>query len=193
MATTTQDAHAPDAHAAHTEVPHGAEHGGFPPFKPDSFGSQLLWLAIAFGLLWAFMAKIGAPRVASILDQRRGRIEGDLSAAQRLKDQAAAAEQAYEKALGDARRSATKLAEETRQALNAEFTTKKEAEEAKLAVHLAEAEKRIAALRDKAMAEVGTIAVDCAEAIVARLTGGPTREEIGSAVTQSLKQVGSVQ
>lgn len=190
MATTTQETHAPAA--AHTEVPHDAGHGAFPPFKPDSFGSQLLWLAIAFGLLWAFMAKIGAPRISSILDERRGRIDHDLTAAERLKEEAGAAEKAYEKALSDARLSAAKLADETRQALAAEFASKKEAEEAKLAQHIASAERQIAELREKALSEVGAIATDCAETIVAKLMGAPTRDEIGRAVAEAISPKGAV-
>lgn len=177
--------------AAHTQVPHDAGHGSFPPFKPESFGSQLLWLAIAFGLLWLFMAKVGAPRVGSILSERRGRIAGDLSEAERFRNEASAAEKAYEKALAEARRSASKLADEARQAMAAEFASKKDAEEAKLAKHLAAAEKRIAEVRDKALGEVGAIATDCAEAIVAKLTGAPTRDEIGAAVAGAMNQPGT--
>lgn len=190
MATpTTQGATAPVARqpVAQTQVPHDdGHHAAFPPFKPDSFGSQLLWLAITFGLLWAFMAKVGAPRVASILAMRRDQIEGDLSEAQRFKDQAANAEAAYDKALGDAKRGAAKLADETRTSLAAEFATKKEAEEKRLGEQLMLAEKRIGEVRDKALGEVDSIATDCAETIIARLTGAPTREDIGTAVKDVL-------
>ena len=186
---TAQTTHAapPPAQATHAEVGHEPGHGAFPPFKPDSFGSQLLWLAMAFGLLWMFMAKVGAPRIGGILANRRERIEGDLNAAQGLRDQASVAEAAYDKALSDARRGANKLAEETRQSLAAEFASKKDVEEQRLAQHLAVAEKRIGDVRDKALAEVGGIATDCAEAMIARLTGAPTREDIGTAVTDVMK------
>ena len=45
------DAEAPDAPETHSEV--GVEHdagGSFPPFDSSTFPSQLLWLAITFGL-----------------------------------------------------------------------------------------------------------------------------------------------
>ena len=162
-----------------------------PRLTPDSFGSQLLWLAIAFGLLWLFMARVGAPRVGAILAERRGRIEGDLKEAERFRNEATAAEQTYDKALADARRSAAKLADEARQTMAADFARKKEAEEAKLAQHLVAAEQRIAAVRDKALGEVGAIATDCAEAIVAKLTGAPTRDEIGQAVAGAMHLPGT--
>lgn len=188
MATTPTTPHQP---AAHAEVPHDAGgHGSFPPFASESFGSQLLWLALAFGLLWLFMSKVGAPQVGGILAERRGRIAGDLDEAARLKGEAEAAEQAYEKALGDARRSAAKLADEARQSLAAEFASKKDAEEARLSQHLVAAEKRIEDVRGRALGEVGAIATDCAEAIVAKLTGAPTRDEIGTAVREVMAAEG---
>ena len=58
---------------AGTEVsgaPHGEHHDvGFPPFNSATFGSQLLWLAITFGLLYVMMSKLIVPRVASIFWQ----------------------------------------------------------------------------------------------------------------------------
>ena len=70
------------------QIPPG-EHGkGFPPFAPEHFASQLLWLVLIFGLLYWLMARVGLPRVGSILEARRQRIEGDVAEANRLKDDA---------------------------------------------------------------------------------------------------------
>src|SRR5262245_30255406 len=101
-----------------TEAP--ARHGGFPPFEKETFASQLVWLAVCFVLLYLLMAKVALPRVGSIIDARRNRIEGDLGEANRLKVSADEAMAAYEKSLAEARNRAQALAAETRDRLNAE-------------------------------------------------------------------------
>src|SRR5437763_16775065 len=65
-------------------IPAG-EHGSkFPPFDAQTFASQLFWLALIFIALYLLMSRVALPRVGSILEQRRGRIEGDLAEVQRL-------------------------------------------------------------------------------------------------------------
>ena len=63
-------------HAAGTEVPHEGGHGeaGFPPFDPSTFPSQILWLAITFGLFYLFLKKVIMPRLGGILEVRENRI-----------------------------------------------------------------------------------------------------------------------
>ena len=90
-------------HTTGTEHPAQGAHGGFPPFQSQTFASQLVWLAIAFVLLYVLMAKLALPRVGSIIESRQKRIEGDLADASRLKGESDAAVAAYEKALADAR------------------------------------------------------------------------------------------
>src|SRR5215471_15960760 len=66
------------------EVP-ASEHGsGFPPFNAHTFASQLLWLALIFLALYLLMSRIALPRIGSILEARRQRIQDDLAEAQRF-------------------------------------------------------------------------------------------------------------
>src|SRR5438477_13060171 len=91
-------------------VPPSERGGGFPPFQSETFASQLLWLAITFIALYLLMSRVALPRIGTILDKRKGRIDGDLAEAARLKDQSDAAIAAYEKSLADARSRAQTLA-----------------------------------------------------------------------------------
>ena len=152
----------------HTEVPGKKD---FPPFQRDTFASQLVWLALCFIVLYVLVARIGLPRVASIIEERRGRVSGDLAEAGRLKDEAGEAVAAYDKALADARSRAQAVASETRDRLNADADKRRKVLEGELNTKLAAAEQQIAATQTAAMANVRGIAIDTAGAIVNKLVG----------------------
>src|SRR5471030_1382855 len=154
----------------HTEHPGGGK-PQFPPFNKETFASQLVWFAIFFVALYVLIGRFAIPRIGGITEARRGRVEGDLAEANRLKEQSDAALKAYEKSLADARGRAQALANETREKLNAEAEVRRKALESQLNARLAEAEKTIAATKTAAMSNVRGIAVDTAAAIVERLIG----------------------
>ena len=167
-------------------TPPGAK-PAFPPFQTETFASQLLWFALAFGLLYWLMSKMALPRIAEILENRTNRIAADLDDAQRLKDDSDAAAAAYEKSLGDARAKAKAIAQETRDALLAESEAKRKVLEAQLAEKIAASEAAISARTAEAMASVRGIAADAATAIVERLTGkAPERATVEAALNRAV-------
>jgi F-type H+-transporting ATPase subunit b len=177
-----------ETHNAHTEVP-GGGHSAFPPFNSQNFASQVFWLAVTFIALYLLMARVGLPRVGSIIGARRARIDSDLAAAAKLKSDAEAAMEAYQKALAEARVRAQTIAGETRARLNAEAEESRKALEATLNGKLSEAERTIAETKNRAMGNVKSIASEAAAAIVAKLTGiAPAERAVADAVDAVLKR-----
>jgi F-type H+-transporting ATPase subunit b len=172
---------------AHTEAD-GGHKAPFPPFEKSTFASQLVSLLIAFVALYLIVSRIALPRVGSLLDERQNAIDGDLAAAQKLKDESDAALKAYESELAAARSRAQAISAETREKLNAASEAERKTLEERLSLKLAEAEKTIASTRESAMSNVRGIAADAAGAIVQRLTGAlPDGALLDSAVDASLK------
>ena len=170
-------------------VPAGEHGGGFPPFQKDTFASQLLWFTLVFVTLYLLMSRFALPRIGSILEHRRQRIEGDLAEAQRLKDESDAAIAAYQQALADARSRAQALANETRQRAAAEAEKSRKALDATLNTRIADAEKIIADKRAAAMLNVQDIATEAAVAIIERLIGvAPADQQVAQAVADTLKR-----
>jgi F-type H+-transporting ATPase subunit b len=160
--------------AATTEAPH---QGGFPPFDTTTFPSQLFWLAVTFAFLFTVLWKVAGPRINSAITGRRRAINGAIAGANAARGEAEAAEAAYRTALAGARARASALAEENRQAMNAEIAKAKAEADASAAAAMAEADARIAATRDAAKANVSIAARDTAIAIVAHLTGDQVSPE----------------
>src|SRR3954454_3341796 len=172
---------------AHTEAD-GGHKAPFPPFQKDTFASQLVSLLVAFVALYLIVSKIALPRVGSLLDARQNAIEGDLAAAQKLRDDSDNALKAYESELAAARSRAQAISAETREKSNAAAEAQRKTLEDQLSVKLGDAEKTIAATRQAAMSNVRGIAAEAAAAIVQRLTGVlPDAKAVDSAVDASLK------
>jgi F-type H+-transporting ATPase subunit b len=166
-----------------TQVPKGI----FPPFAGEHFPSQILWLAIAFGLLYLLLARVVLPRVGGIFAARQQRIASDLEQAGRLKGESEAAIAAYEKSLADARARAQATVAEHQQQLARANEARRKQLDAALAERLADSERRIEQTRATAMREVRGIAVDTAGAIVERLVGAaPAKPAVERAVDAAL-------
>jgi F-type H+-transporting ATPase subunit b len=175
------------ATTAGTEAPPPGEHKAFPPFDSTTFPSQLLWLAITFALMYYLMAKVALPRIGGILEDRRDRIASDLDMAERLKQESEDAEAAYQKALANARAKAFTIAETARVEAKAASDAQRVEAETALNRQLAAAESRIAEIKAKALSDVGAIASDATEAIIASLTGAEIgRAEVDQAVARSM-------
>ncbi|MFO1114932.1 MAG: F0F1 ATP synthase subunit B [Beijerinckiaceae bacterium] len=154
-----------------TEAHGGGHEAVFPPFDSTHFGSQLVWLAITFGLLYLLMSKVALPRVAGILKARSDKISSDLDAAKAAQAKAEGARADQEKAVADAKAKAQALGQEAHAKLAAEADAKRKSLEADLNAKLAAADAQIAEMKTKAMANVEGIAKDAASAIVEQLTG----------------------
>ena len=155
------------------EVEHAPqEHGGFPPFDPTHFASQIFWLAIIFGLFYLYLKRVAVPRVGSIIEVRRGRIASDLDQATKMKTEADAAVAAYEQELAEARAKANLIGQEARDAAKAEAEARRKQVEAELEGKLSAAEREISRIKTAALAEVGSIAEETAEAMIEHLLGG---------------------
>ena len=172
------------AHGAAHAAEHGGEHGGaFPPFDTSTFASQLFWLLLTFGFLYWFMSRVIVPRIGNILETRQDRIAQDLDRAHELKSEADAAFAAYEQELAQAKSTANDIGNKARDAAKSAAEAERQKVEAELADKLAEAETRIKTIRDTAMADVGAIAAETAEAVVKQLIGGTvTKAQIESAL-----------
>ena len=174
------------AQKAGTAVPESGAHAKvFPPLDPGTFVPQLVWLALTFGLLYLLLRRVVLPRVGEVIEERADRIKRDLEQAEKLKAETEEALANYEQALGEARAKSNAIAKSMRDKLAAEVDKERAKVDAAIAAKLAEAERRIADTKSKALNSVGDIAGDVAGAIVARLIGKEvSKDEVKKALVQ---------
>lgn len=145
--------------------------GGLPQLNPDVMAPQLIWLAITFLVLYYVLSKITLPKISSVLDERKNRIERDIAEGERLNNETQNAIAEYEQKLADARAKAGTMARETRDAVSADLEAKRTAAEAEDQARMAAAEKRISDMKAEAMAQVTTISTETAQELIKSLVG----------------------
>lgn len=160
---------------------------GMPQLCPEWFANQIFWLVIALLAIFFVLSKIALPRIAAVLAERSGTISNDLAAAEDLKRKAVAAEEAYNKALADARAEAQAIAAETRAEIKADLDVAIAKADAEIAAKTAEGEAKIAEIRAGAMASVQEVASDVASELVSVLGQSADSKAVADAVAARLK------
>ena len=158
-----------------------------PQLAIETYLPQLVWLAITFIGLYLVMARVVVPRIASVLEERQGKIQHDLDKAEELKAETDKAIAEYEAALAAARDKAGGIVAEMRAQMTAEADQRKATADAEVTARTAAAEAQVAQARDQAMAGLTGVASEAASAVIERLIGGrPAATEVEGAVAQAL-------
>lgn len=160
---------------------------GLPQLCFDWFPNQIFWLLVTLAAIYFLLSRIALPRIGAVLAERQGTITNDIAAAEELKAQADEAEQAYEKALADARVEAQRIATETRASIQADLDKAVDAADEQIAAKTAESEKAIADIRASAMDSVAEVARDTSQALVTALGGTADDAAISAAVEKQTK------
>ncbi len=158
-----------------------------PQLDLSTWPPQLFWLAITFLALYFVISRVAIPRTGGVIALRKSTIDGDLAAAQKLKAETDNAIKSYEAALAEAKAKAQAINIENRNTLNAEIEAERAKLDAALGAKISAAEKKVAASRDKAMAEVAGMAADIATQIVQQLTGAKVTKTAAAAAVSKGK------
>ena len=162
-----------------------------PQLEASTFISQLFWLAVTFIGLYGVMWKIIIPRVADVLQDRQERIDDDLQKAEALRNEAAGVLEAYEKTVADGRAQAQTILRTAADENDKAAAERQTALGEQLAQQTADAEARINAAREEALANIRTVAVETAQAATSRLSGADiTSDEAEEAVSAILTERG---
>ena len=160
---------------------------GMPQLCGEWMSNQIFWLVITLLVIFFVLSRIALPRIAAVLAERQGTITNDIAAAEDLKAKAAAAEEAYQQALIDARAEAARIVEATKAEIKAELDAAMAKADAEIADKAKASEAVIADIRANAMASVEEVAKATATELVGALGGKTDEKAINKAVDAQLK------
>jgi F-type H+-transporting ATPase subunit b len=131
---------------------------------------ELVVGALAFAILFFFMWKWVLPRLNTMLDERRSKIQGELEKAETTRTEADQLLADYRSQLANAREESRRIIDEARQAADQVRVDIQEAANQEAQATVVRAQEEIRAERDRVFqelrAQVGEIAVDLAGRVV---------------------------
>ena len=166
----------------------GGGEPGLPQLKIGTWPSQLFWLVVIFAVGYIFMARVVTPRIGSVLEDRRTRLDEDLTRARDASAEAAQTRADYEASLEEARSEAAEFARDAAAKAQAKADAVEAKAAKKMATKIGSAETKLAAAREEAEANLTTVAAEAAIEAAAQIAGvKATKTQANSAVKAAAK------
>lgn len=152
-----------------------------------TYVSQIFWLLVTFGLVFFVVGRGMLPRVQKTIDDRDGRIAGDIAAAKAARDAADGTEAEWQARDQANRERAQAVVAEARASAARASEAKLSAASAEQAAQVAEREAGIRAQAAQVISEIEAVAAEAAQAIVARVSGAEVSvDEARAAVARAM-------
>ena len=160
-----------------------------PQLDSATFLSQLVWLGVAFLLLYAILSHVTLPRIARILEERNLRISEDMDQATKLTEKASLVQEEYEAALAKAQAQSQQSWVKAGEQYTRRRESKQQQLEENLANHMAEISKNLHTAHLKAQDNLVKASVDTAALLYAKLIGkAPSKEDLEAAANKAHSQ-----
>jgi F-type H+-transporting ATPase subunit b len=172
-----------------------------PAKEPDSSSlilpavDELIWGAVAFLLVLFVLNKYAFPALKKAVEEREHKIQSDLEAAERAKQEAEEEKRQYLEQLANARGEANRIIEEARQ--QAEQVRKDLIEKANAEAQqiVARAQEQLAAERNRTITElqsmIGDLSIELAEKVVGRAIDASGQRELVDAYIREVADMQS--
>ena len=160
---------------------------GMPQLCADWASNQIFWLVVTLVAIFFVLSRLALPRISAVISERQGTITNDLAAAENLKSEAAQAEEAYKKALEDARSEAVKIIETAKVEIKQELDVAIQKADSDISAKAAASEEAIAEIRKDALANVKSVAKDITSELVKVLGGKADAKTLTSVINAKMK------
>ena len=169
-----------------------AAEAGMPQLDPKYWASQAFWLILVFTILYISVAKFYLPKIKNNLDNRENRIKDDLDDANKFKELSETKLKEYEKILEDAEKEVIKIHMVSKNTLDKNIQSKKEAIEKEIEKEIIKAQKDISDLKKNSISDIRRISENIASNIIESISGDKLNESSIKAAVEdiSIKNLG---
>jgi len=141
-----------------------------PQLNPEFFVSQLFWLAIFFTFLFVFLWRVSLPRIATVLEKRQNKIDGNLSSAKELKEKAIEIEKKINDQINQAKLETDEKIKKTINDLQEEASSQLSALDRELEKKVLDAEKEIIKNKDNQLKNINNEIANITKLTLGKIT-----------------------
>ena len=166
-----------------------AAEAGMPQLDPTYWASQAFWLVLVFLILYISISKFYLPKIKENLDNRENKIKEDLDYASKFKEQSELKLKEYELILENAKKEVSKIHFESKNILDKDIKTKKEAIDKEIEKEISKAQKEISEVKKNSISSIQNISENIASNIIENISGDKLNESsIRATVEDVLKK-----
>ena len=165
-----------------------AAEAGMPQLDPKYWASQAFWLISIFIILYISIAKFYLPKIKNNLDNRENKIKDDINDANKFKELSESKFKEYENILANAKKEVIKIQIETKNMLDKDIQTKKEAVEKEIENEISKAQKEIDELKKSSLNDIRNISENITSSIIENISGDKLNESSVKAAVEEVSK-----
>ena len=165
-----------------------AAEAGMPQLDPKYWASQAFWLISIFIILYISIAKFYLPKIKNNLDNRENKIKDDINDANKFKELSESKFKEYENILANAKKEVIKIQIETKNMLDKDIQTKKEAVEKEIENEISKAQKEIDELKKSSLNDIRNISENITSSIIENISGDKLNESSVKAAVEDVSK-----
>ena len=140
-----------------------------PQLNSASFVSQIFWLLVCFSLMWFFVARLIAPRIADVIQRRQRKIDDCIAAADDFRQTAEDLVVRYNSAIKKAEQAAVLSWTEAKNQLEEQSKKMRSEMAARLQERMDKNEKELSKIETEVKGQVNSLAVDLAMKVLHKM------------------------
>jgi len=165
-----------------------AESGGMPQLNPEFWISQIFWLSLTFGILYAVLSKLILPKISANLELRKSQIQENIEAAEKHRASSESKLKEYENIIQKSKLDGKNIFKEARDRLFKDINSKKAILDEQIDDEIEKVEQEIEALKKSAPEKINKIAIEASSELVKKLIGAEVNNSSISAIVHDLSK-----
>ena len=165
-----------------------AESGGMPQLNPEFWISQIFWLTLSFGILYAVLSKLILPKISANLELRKSQIQENIEAAEKQRESSESKLKEYDNIVQKSKLEAKTIFKNVREKVLKDINSKKEILDKQIEGEIKKIEEEIEMLKKNAPEKINKIAIETSSELIKKIIGAEVNNSSISTIVNDLSK-----